>query len=104
MSSPTSLNRLAASATAHCLTSCAIGEVLGVVIGTALSWSTLWTIVLAIVLAFVFGYTLTLRPLLRSGFALSAAIPVALAAVNRYLLARGRGHSVVHRFHEAGGH
>ena len=31
----TSLNRVAFSATAHCLTGCAIGEVLGMVIGTA---------------------------------------------------------------------
>jgi hypothetical protein len=34
----TSLNRLAFSATVHCLTGCAIGEVLGMVIATALGW------------------------------------------------------------------
>ena len=50
-----SLNRLAASATTHCLTGCAIGEVLGLVIGTALGWRTVATIALAIVLAFFFG-------------------------------------------------
>jgi hypothetical protein len=143
-----SLNRLAFSATAHCLTGCAIGEVLGVVIGTALGWRNLPTIVLAIALAFVFGYSLTMVPLLRAGVALAAAIPVALAAdtvsiavmeivdnailllipgameagvtevffwaslavalliagavaypVNRWMIARGRGHAVVHRFH-----
>ena len=33
-----SLNRVAFSATVHCLTGCAIGEVLGMVIGTALGW------------------------------------------------------------------
>lgn len=146
-----SLTRLAVSATLHCLTGCAIGEVLGVVIGTALGWSDLQTIALAIVLAFLFGYALTIRPILRSGLALSAALPVALAAdtvsiavmevvdnavlllvpgamdagltsllfwsslalalgvafvvtvpVNRYLIARGRGHAVVHQFHGAG--
>ena len=50
------------------------------VIGTALGWSDLQTIALAVVLAFLFGYALTLGPLLRSGLALSAALPVTLAA------------------------
>jgi hypothetical protein len=143
-----SLNRLAASATTHCLTGCAIGEVLGVAIGTALGWGNLETIVLAIVLAFFFGYTFTSWPLLRSGMALAAVVPIALAAdtlsitvmeivdnaillvipgameaglgdvlfwvslafalavawvaafpVNRWLIARGRGHAVVHAYH-----
>jgi hypothetical protein len=75
-----SLNRLAFSATVHCLTGCAIGEVLGVVIGTALGWSDLATIALAVVLAFFFGYTLTSLPLLRAGMALGAVIPIALAS------------------------
>jgi hypothetical protein len=75
-----SLNRLAASATTHCLTGCAIGEVLGVVIGTALGWGNFETIVLAIVLAFLFGYAFTSVPLLRAGLALGAVIPLALAA------------------------
>ena len=75
-----SLNRLAFSATVHCLTGCAIGEVLGLVIGTALGWSDFQTIALAVALAFLFGYSLTMLPLLRSGIALAAAIPVALAA------------------------
>jgi hypothetical protein len=35
---PPSLNRLTFSATLHCLTGCAVGEVLGMVIGTALKW------------------------------------------------------------------
>ena len=145
---PRSLNRVAFSATAHCLTGCAIGEVLGMIIGTALGWGNWETIVLAIVLAFVFGYSLTLVPLLRGGLGLAAAIPVALAAdtisiavmevvdnaivllipgameagladllfwgslvvalgiagavafpVNRWLIARGRGHAVVHAYH-----
>ena len=75
-----SLNRVAFSATAHCLTGCAIGEVLGMIIGTALGWGDFQTIALAVVLAFFFGYSLTMIPLLRSGIALAAAIPVALAA------------------------
>jgi Domain of unknown function (DUF4396) len=144
----TSLNRLAASATTHCLTGCAIGEVLGVAIGTALGWGNLETIALAIVLAFFFGYAFTSWPLLRSGMALAAVVPIALAAdtlsitvmeivdnailliipgameaglgdvlfwaslafalavawvaafpVNRWLIARGRGHAVVHAHH-----
>ncbi len=142
------LTRLAVSATLHCLTGCAIGEVLGMVIGTALGWSDVQTIVLAVVLAFLFGYALTIGPVLRSGLALGAAIPVALAAdtvsitvmeivdnavmvgvpgameaglanwvfwaalafallvafvvtlpVNRAMIARGKGHAVVHELH-----
>ncbi|MGH3042352.1 MAG: DUF4396 domain-containing protein [Gaiellaceae bacterium] len=145
---PKSLNRLAASATTHCLTGCAIGEVLGFIIGTALGWSDLATIALAIVLAFFFGYLLTSLPLLRSGLSLREVVPIALAAdtvsiaimeivdnavllvypgameaglgdvlfwwslalaltvawvvafpVNRWLIARGRGHAVVHGHH-----
>jgi Domain of unknown function (DUF4396) len=143
-----SLNRVAFSATVHCLTGCAIGEVLGMIIGTALGWGDFETIALAVVLAFFFGYSFTLVPLLRAGLALGAAIPIALAAdtisitimeivdnaimllipgameagldnfrfwgslafallvagaaaypVNRWLIARGRGHAVVHAHH-----
>jgi uncharacterized protein DUF4396 len=144
----TSLNRVAFSATVHCLTGCAIGEVLGVIIGTALGWSNLPTIALAIALAFFFGYTFTMFPLLRANIALGAAVGLALASdtisiavmefvdnvilllipgameagldevlfwaslafallvagavaypVNRYLIARGKGHAVVHAHH-----
>ncbi len=80
MAKETSLNRLAFSATAHCLTGCAIGEVLGLVIGTALGWGDFSTIALAVVLAFFFGYSLTMLPLLRSGMALGAVLPLAFAA------------------------
>jgi hypothetical protein len=76
----TALTRMAVSATLHCLTGCAIGEVLGMVIGTALDWSDVQTMVLAVALAFVFGYAFTIGPVMRSGLALRAAIPVALAA------------------------
>jgi hypothetical protein len=75
-----SLTRTAVSATLHCLTGCAIGEVLGMVIGTALGWGDWQTVGLAVVLAFFFGYALTVTPLLRSGLALGAAVKVALAA------------------------
>jgi len=146
-----SLNRLAFSATAHCLTGCAIGEVLGLVIGTLLGWGNFATIILAVMLAFFFGYSLTMLPLLRSGIALAATLPLAFASdtlsitvmeivdnlivllipgamdaglgsllfwgslafslavafvaafpVNRWLIARGKGHAVVHEYH--GGH
>jgi Domain of unknown function (DUF4396) len=119
-----------------------------VAIGTALGWGNLETIVLAIVLAFFFGYLFTSWPLLRSGMALAAVVPIALASdtlsitvmeivdnaillvipgameaglgdilfwaslafalavawvaafpVNRWLIARGRGHAVVHAYH-----
>jgi hypothetical protein len=75
-----SVRQLAFSATLHCLTGCAIGEVLGMVIGTGLGWSDAATIVLSVALAFLFGYSLTLRPLLASGLAFAAAARLALAA------------------------
>jgi len=71
---PADLNRLAFSATAHCLTGCGIGEVLGLAIATALGWSDVPSIALAVVLAFFFGYALTLVPVLRSGIALGAGL------------------------------
>jgi Domain of unknown function (DUF4396) len=139
------LDTVAASATLHCLTGCAIGEVAGVAIGTALGWSDIATIALAIGLAFVFGYSLTSLPLLRAGLAFATVVPIALASdtlsiavmefvdnailliipgameagldtllfwgslsaalavaglcafpVNRWLIARGKGHAAVH--------
>lgn len=148
MGSASSLNQVAFSATVHCLTGCAIGEVLGMIIGTALGWGDWETVAISVVLAFFFGYSLTMVTLLRSGLSVSAAIPVALAAdtvsiaimeivdnlimllipgamgagldnarfwgslavallvagacaypVNRWLIARGRGHAVVHARH-----
>src|SRR5215210_912611 len=139
---------MALSATLHCLTGCAIGEVLGMIIGSALEWSNGATVALSIALAFVFGYSLTSLPLLRSGLALAAVVPIAFATdtvsiaimevvdnammlaipgamgagldslgfyaaltaaliiagaaalpVNRWLIARGKGHAVVHRYH-----
>jgi hypothetical protein len=75
-----SLNSLAFSATVHCLTGCAIGEVLGLIIGTALGWSDLATIALAVGLAFFFGYSFTSLPLLRAGMALGAVVPIAFAS------------------------
>jgi hypothetical protein len=143
-----SRNRVALSATIHCLTGCAIGEVLGMVIGTARGWNPGPTIVLSVLLAFVFGYALTMLPLLRAGLGLRTALGLAFAAdtvsialmeiidnlimvvipgamaaglrsrlfwgslaaalliagaaafpVNRWLIARGKGHAVVHRHH-----
>ncbi|MFD7960166.1 DUF4396 domain-containing protein [Streptomyces zaomyceticus] len=71
---------MAAKATLHCLTGCAIGEVLGMVIGTALGWGNTQTMILAIVLAFFFGYALTLRGILAAGVDFKTAFKVALAA------------------------
>jgi hypothetical protein len=144
-----SLNAVAFSATVHCLTGCAIGEVLGMIIGTALDWSNGATIAISIVLAFFFGYSLTSLPLLRAGMAVGAVIPIAFASdtisiaimelvdnaiillipgaidatladigfwaslaaalliagaaafpANRWLIARGKGHAVVHQHHQ----
>jgi hypothetical protein len=146
------LNATAVSATLHCLTGCAIGEVAGMAIGTAAGFSNEGTMALAIALAFVFGYSLTSLPLLRAGLALAAVIPIALASdtlsialmevvdnliivvipgamdaglgdllfwgslsfalavafvaavpLNRWLIARGRGHAVVHETGVHGG-
>ncbi|WP_236003958.1 DUF4396 domain-containing protein [Nonomuraea antri] len=72
---------MAASATLHCLTGCAIGEVLGMVIATALGWDDLPSIALAVALAFLFGYALTLRGLFKAGVKeWRTAIRLALAA------------------------
>ena len=138
----------AITATLHCLTGCAIGEILGMVLATWWDWSNGPSVVLSIVLAFGFGYSLTMRPVLASGVGLRRALRVALAAdtvsiavmelmdnafilavpkaidagladalfwwsllaslvvafvvtvpVNRALIARGKGHAVVHEFH-----
>ena len=143
-----SLNRVAASATTHCLTGCAIGEISGMFVGTALGWGNLATIALAVALAYVFGFGLTSLPLFKAGLTFAAIVPIALAAdtvsitimevidnltvllipgameagvdepliyasiaagfaiafpfafwANRYLIARGRGHAVVHEYH-----
>lgn len=75
-----SLDRVALSATLHCLLGCGIGEVLGMVIGTALGLSNAATIALAVVLAFAFGYALTMRPLATSGMTLRNAARIAFAA------------------------
>lgn len=145
------LNAMAASATLHCLTGCAIGEILGLMIGTAIGLSTGWTIALAVGLAFLFGYALSTLPLLKVGLGFFAALSVVLAAdtlsiatmeitdnlvmalipgamdaglvnpvfwvgmmialsaafvaaypVNKYLLARGRGHALTHHYHHSG--
>ena len=74
------LNVLALSATLHCLTGCAIGEVTGMVVGQALGFSEWGTVALAVALAFLFGYTLTSLPLLRGGIAIGAVIPIAMAS------------------------
>jgi hypothetical protein len=75
-----SLNALALSATIHCLTGCAIGEVLGMVLATWWGWGDVASIVLAIVLAFFFGYGLTSLPLLRSGMSVRQVAPLAFAS------------------------
>lgn len=74
------LNKMAASATLHCLTGCAIGEVTGLIIGTALGWNTLQTIVLATALAFLFGFTLSTLPLRKAGLGFFAALSIVFAA------------------------
>lgn len=80
MATQNNLNSMAASATLHCLTGCAIGEILGLLIGTALGLSTGVTIALAVGLAFLFGYALSTLPLLKAGLGFFAALSVVFAA------------------------
>jgi hypothetical protein len=74
------LTRTAVSATLHCLTGCAIGEVLGMVLATALGWGDVLSIAVAVLLAFLFGYLLTMLAVLRAGVPLRSAIRVAFAS------------------------
>jgi hypothetical protein len=73
-------NAMAVSATLHCLTGCAIGEILGLMIGTAIGLSTGWTIALAVGLAFLFGYALSTLPLMKVGLGVGAALGIVFAA------------------------
>ena len=72
--------RTAISATLHCLTGCAIGEVLGMVLATWWGWGDLASIALAIVLAFFFGYLLTFAGVRRAGLDVGSAVRTALTA------------------------
>jgi hypothetical protein len=74
------VNAMAVSATLHCLTGCAIGEIAGLIIGTAAGLSNAVTIVISIALAFVFGFSLSILPLLRAGLTAGAALRVVVAA------------------------
>src|ERR671931_518589 len=76
----TDLNRLAVSATTHCLTGCAIGEVSGMAIATAFGWGNLASIAAAVVLAYFFGFGLTAVPLARAGLAAGVVVSTTLAA------------------------
>jgi hypothetical protein len=75
-----SLKKVAFSATVHCLTGCAIGEILGMVIGNFFNIHNVASIILSIILAFVFGYGLSLQPLLRHGLTLRKSLPLAFAS------------------------
>src|SRR5215217_7085101 len=78
--SGSALTQTAVSATLHCLTGCALGEIAGMAIGTALGLGNWPTVALAVALAFVFGYALTSLPLLKAGLALAVVVPIALAS------------------------
>jgi Domain of unknown function (DUF4396) len=77
---PEGLSRLAVSATTHCLTGCAAGEITGMMIATALGWGNVAQVALAVGLAYLFGFGLTSLPLFRAGLTLAAIVPIALAA------------------------
>ena len=73
------LNRLAVTATNHCLTGCVIGEVAGMAIATALGWGNGAQIALAVALAYLFGFSLTSIPLFRAGLTFGVVVSTALA-------------------------
>ena len=75
-----SLTSMAVSATLHCLTGRAIGEIVGLIIGTSAGIGNVATIAISVALAFAFGYSLSTLPLLRSGVAVRTALTVVLAA------------------------
>ena len=79
--------RTAVSATLHCLTGCAIGEVLGMVLATWWGWGDVASIVLAVALAFFFGYLLTFTGVRRAGLDVPSAVRTALAAYTVSILA-----------------
>lgn len=72
--------RTAITATLHCLTGCAVGEVLGMVLATWWGWGNAASVALAIGLAFFFGYLLTFAGVRRSGADLRTAVRAAVAA------------------------
>jgi len=72
--------REAITATRHCLTGCAIGEVLGMVIATAADWGNVPSIAISVLLAFFFGYLLTFSGQRRAGLPFADAVRIALAA------------------------
>jgi hypothetical protein len=74
------LNRLATSATNHCLTGCVLGEVVGMAVATAAGWGNAASLALAVVLAFLFGYSLTSLPLVKAQLPFRTILPIALAA------------------------
>jgi hypothetical protein len=71
---------MAISATLHCLTGCAIGEIAGLVIGTAAGLSNAATIAISVALAFVFGDSLSTLPWVKAGLTPRTALTVVLAA------------------------
>jgi hypothetical protein len=71
--------RAAASATLHCLTGCAIGEVLGMVLATWWGWGNGASVALSVPLAFFFGYLLTFSSV-RRHVTFGQAVRLALAA------------------------
>ena len=70
----------AVSATLHCLTGCAVGEVLGMVLATWWGWGSLASVALAVVLAFFFGYLLTYSSVRRHGVSPREGVRLALAS------------------------
>ena len=70
----------AISATLHCLTGCAIGEVLGMVLSTWWGWGNTGSILLSVALAFFFGYLLTFSSVRRHGASPREGVRLALAS------------------------
>lgn len=78
---------MAFSATLHCLTGCAIGEIIGVTIGTHTGMAPHQTIILASILSFVSGYTVSTWPLVRAKVPFVKALRLVFAADTLSILA-----------------
>lgn len=71
---------MAASATLHCLTGCAVGEIIGVTIGTHVGFAPHQTVLLAAVLSFISGYSVSTWPLVKAKLPFAKALRLVFAA------------------------
>jgi hypothetical protein len=73
-------NKMALSATLHCLAGCAAGEMVGVTIGAHTGMRPHSTVILAAVLSFVSGYSFSTWPLIKARLPFLRALRLVFAA------------------------